>query len=46
MTNINCSSNCNYQKDGKCMLENVFETLITPTKDCAYFKNGNPDYIK
>lgn len=37
MTNINCSSSCLYQKDGKCTLENVSIKTITPTTDCIYF---------
>lgn len=39
MTNINCSSSCLYQKDGKCTLENISVKSITPTDDCIYFKN-------
>ncbi len=45
MTNINCSSNCIYQKDGKCNFENIFEKQIALHKpanlDCAYFVNKN-----
>lgn len=37
MTNINCSSSCLYQKDGKCTLDNINMKGITPTKDCVYF---------
>lgn len=37
LTNINCSSNCAYQKDGKCILENVPLQKVTPSSDCAYF---------
>lgn len=39
MTNINCSSSCLYQKDGKCTLDSVYKKHITPTVDCAYFMN-------
>ncbi len=39
MTNINCSSKCVYQKDGKCTLENISNNSITPVKDCVYFKD-------
>ena len=37
MTNINCSSNCVYQKDGKCCLENVSSQSFTPNENCAYY---------
>ncbi|MCI8999390.1 MAG: hydroxymyristoyl-ACP dehydratase [Clostridia bacterium] len=37
MTNINCSANCVYQKDGKCCLENTSFQTVTPASDCAYF---------
>lgn len=39
MTNINCSSSCLYQKNGKCTLENISVKSITPTDDCIYFRN-------
>lgn len=39
MTNINCSFNCIYQKDGKCNLDNVtVAASVTSTNSCAYFK--------
>lgn len=37
LTNINCSSNCLYQKDGKCTLEKVDSKPIISTSDCIYF---------
>ncbi|HJJ06352.1 MAG: hypothetical protein U0O04_01655 [Clostridia bacterium] len=37
MTNINCSSDCVYQKDGKCCYENILAKKITPSADCAYY---------
>ncbi|MFR0822317.1 MAG: hypothetical protein ACLU84_07010 [Clostridia bacterium] len=37
MTNINCSSNCIYQKDGKCAFENISEQKVTPNSNCAYY---------
>ncbi len=37
MTNINCSSSCLYQKDGKCTLEDISIKNITPSTDCIYF---------
>ena len=37
LTNINCSENCIYQKDGKCSFENINQQKITSHKDCAYF---------
>ena len=39
MTNINCSSSCLYQKDGKCTLENTSIKIFTPTLDCMYYTN-------
>ena len=37
LTNINCSENCIYQKDGKCSFENINQQKITYYTDCAYF---------
>ena len=37
LTNINCSSPCVYQKEGKCLLENVSPCKMTPSQNCAYF---------
>ncbi|OQB16115.1 MAG: hypothetical protein BWY15_00244 [Firmicutes bacterium ADurb.Bin193] len=37
MTNINCSSDCIYQKDGKCKLESVTAMAVTPDNTCAYY---------
>jgi len=37
LTNINCTSNCIYQKDGKCNYELISESQISSTLDCAYF---------
>ena len=37
LTNINCSANCIYQKDGKCSYENIFAKTLTVGADCAYF---------
>ncbi len=39
MTNINCSKNCIYQKDGKCSYDNVFFCTTHIDKDndgCLY----------
>ncbi|MBR6504303.1 MAG: hydroxymyristoyl-ACP dehydratase [Clostridia bacterium] len=41
MTNINCSSNCIYQKDGKCTLEYITNNIAKSNSDCAYFLNKN-----
>lgn len=38
MTNINCSSNCAHQKDGKCCLDKTSNQIFASNKDCAYFK--------
>lgn len=37
MTNINCTSNCLYQKDGKCELDNVTIISVTSNDSCIYF---------
>ena len=37
MTNINCSQNCIYQKDGKCSYNIITMSSIYPNSDCAYF---------
>ena len=38
VTNINCSIDCIYQKDGKCKLESVTAMPVTPDSRCAYYK--------
>lgn len=43
MTNINCSSNCIYQKDGKCLYNFVHPCDLTSSSECAYFKSNNQD---
>lgn len=37
LTNINCSANCVYQKDGKCCFEKIDFKTVTPASNCAYF---------
>lgn len=38
MTNINCTANCIYQKDGKCSYDNtMLSTTVTFSSNCAYF---------
>ncbi len=37
MTNINCTSNCIYQKDGKCNLNIVTAASVTANNSCIYF---------
>jgi hypothetical protein len=39
MTNINCSSSCIYEKNGKCTLNHVtsISMIIGHDADCAYF---------
>ena len=37
LTNINCSLNCIYQKDGKCSYSNIISTIFSTTSECAYF---------
>lgn len=47
MVNINCSSNCKYQIDGKCTLSTISinnDNLISNNNnkiDCAYFINSD-----
>jgi len=38
MTNINCLSNCIYEKNGKCCLDYIgpSSSATTSQKDCAY----------
>ena len=36
MTTINCALNCQYQKEGKCTLDNANE-ISTLNEACAYF---------
>lgn len=36
--NINCTSNCKYQKDGKCYLDKVqIQKITVRSSDCIYF---------
>ena len=37
MTNINCTSDCIYQKDGKCTYSFIVCKTITPNSNCAYY---------
>ena len=37
LININCSSNCKYQKDGKCYLDKVQIQKVSGSSDCVYF---------
>lgn len=37
LTNINCSLNCIYQKDGKCSYSCITPTVFSTTSECAYF---------
>ncbi|MBS5857257.1 MAG: hydroxymyristoyl-ACP dehydratase [Clostridia bacterium] len=41
MTNINCSLNCIYQKDGKCNYNLIIPSNISSHFDCAYFIEKN-----
>lgn len=41
LTNINCSSNCVYQKEGKCCFENIEMKKVTPNSKCAYYLSVN-----
>lgn len=45
MTTINCALECQYQKDGKCTLDNTNETS-TLNEICAYFSPPVNDKIK
>ncbi|MPW24923.1 hypothetical protein GC105_03845 [Alkalibaculum sp. M08DMB] len=40
MTTINCISNCIYQKNGKCALQNVQSLTSSAIGDCAYFTSN------
>ncbi len=37
MTNINCTSKCVWQKDGKCQLDNVTSVSKNLNSSCVYF---------
>ena len=43
MTNINCSSNCKYQKDGNCCFESVTATTMSKDNECAYFSGKDAE---
>lgn len=43
MTNINCSSSCIYQKEGKCCLEKVSAAMLqSSNENCVYFQKAEP----
>ncbi|MBO4292837.1 MAG: hydroxymyristoyl-ACP dehydratase [Clostridia bacterium] len=44
MTNINCSSNCFYQKDGKCQYSQISVSSLCTNSKCAYYKQKNPEH--
>lgn len=37
LININCSSNCEYQKDGKCHLDKIQIQKVSGNSDCIYY---------
>lgn len=37
LTNINCTVNCIYQRDGKCTYNIVSMSQISSKSECAYF---------
>jgi len=37
LINIDCSSNCKYQQDGKCCLEKIQIQKVSGKSDCIYF---------
>ncbi len=43
MTNINCSSDCKHQKDGKCTLnytpQNITIDIEAGNSDCVFYQN-------
>ena len=41
MTNINCSSNCKHQIDGKCTLDNATINSLSAKTDCVFFEEIN-----
>lgn len=40
MTNIKCSSNCVYQQDGECVLNDISKKKSTPNSNCAYYEEN------
>ena len=37
LTNINCTANCIYEKDGKCAYESITTQTVHFQENCAYF---------
>ena len=46
LTNINCSLNCIYQKDGKCSYSSITPTFFSTTSDCTYFVDKSEEKTK
>ena len=42
MTTINCASNCIYQVEGTCTLDNISVNSISTLTDCLFF-HGKTD---
>ena len=38
MTTIGCSSNCIYQQDGNCTLDDVTINTVSMSADCVFFQ--------
>jgi len=45
LTNINCSNNCIYQKDGKCQYSSITLSKFSSNSNCAYFVENNKKII-
>ncbi|MCX7714201.1 MAG: hydroxymyristoyl-ACP dehydratase [Clostridia bacterium] len=43
MTNINCSSNCIYQKNGNCSLDSVKSCVLCSDGNCIYYTQKEED---
>ena len=45
LTNINCSLNCIYQKDGKCSYSTISPAYISCKSDCVYYVDSSSENL-
>ena len=46
LTNINCSLNCIYQKDGQCSYSKIEYSDTISNSECAYFISASNEDLK
>ena len=46
LTNINCSLNCIYQKDGQCSYSKIEYSDTISNSECAYFVSASNEDLK